>query len=74
MSIIDNRIKIFNLFELLCEHISKYIIYEKYIDSLSNNNSNINNNINDYESILKELELLYSNIENKMSKKMYSKL
>lgn len=52
----------------------KYIIYEKYIDSLSNNNSNLNNNINDYESILKELELLYSNIEYKMSKKMYSKL
>lgn len=73
MGIIDKRIKILNLFDLLCENISKYIIYEKYIDSLKY--SSIDNyNINDINIILKKLEKLYSEIEYNMSNKMYSKL
>jgi hypothetical protein len=64
--IISKRKEILMLFDLLCDKIDEYIIYE---------NLSLNYNNNNYNSILKNLEKIYSLFEKNLTNiKYFNKL
>lgn len=60
--IISKRKEILMLFDLLCDKIDEYIIYE---------NLSLNYNNNNYNSILKNLEKIYSLFEKNLTNIKY---